>query len=185
MSRSPGFQAVWQVTWSVHTEALSGEAPGTRSPFAHAMATQLAADARRGCPEVEYTGGRSKGAVTMSADATLTCRDCGQTFTFTSGEQDFYASRGFSQPSRCPDCRAARKAQRDDGASYSSYSSSSYGGSGGYSSSRAPREMFSATCSSCGKEAQVPFQPSGDKPVYCSDCFQQRGGRSSGGRSRY
>ena len=37
-----------------------------------------------------------KGAVTMSADTTLTCRDCGQAFTFTSGEQDFYASRGFS-----------------------------------------------------------------------------------------
>ena len=49
----------------------------------------------------------------MSADTTLTCRDCGQAFTFTSGEQDFYASRGFSEPSRCADCRAARKSQRD------------------------------------------------------------------------
>ncbi|MBV9578679.1 MAG: zinc-ribbon domain containing protein [Chloroflexi bacterium] len=122
----------------------------------------------------------------MSADVTLTCRDCGQGFTFTSGEQDFYASRGFSEPSRCPDCRAARKSQRDGG-SYGGSGSSSYGG--GYSSGgRAQREMFSATCSSCGKEAQVPFQPSGDKPVYCSDCFQQRrsgyGGRSTG-RSRY
>ena len=122
----------------------------------------------------------------MSADATLTCRDCGQAFTFTSGEQDFYASRGYSEPGRCPDCRAARKAERDGGAGgYGSYSSGGYG-------SRGPREMFSATCSSCGKEAQVPFQPSGDKPVYCSDCFQQRGGGSrggyggrSGGRSRY
>jgi CxxC-x17-CxxC domain-containing protein len=129
----------------------------------------------------------------MSADTTLTCRDCGQAFTFTSGEQDFYASRGFSEPSRCPDCRAARKAQRDGGSSYDSYGSSSYGGGGGYGSgSRGPREMFSATCSSCGKEAQVPFQPSGDKPVYCSDCFQQRGGGNrggyggrSGGRNRY
>jgi CxxC-x17-CxxC domain-containing protein len=130
----------------------------------------------------------------MSADTTLTCRDCGQAFTFTSGEQDFYASRGFSEPSRCPDCRAARKAQRDGG-SYSSYGSSSYGGGGGggYSSGggRGQREMFSATCSSCGKEAQVPFQPSPEKPVYCSDCFQQRGGGGSrggyggGGRSRY
>ena len=128
----------------------------------------------------------------MSADTTLNCRDCGQAFTFTSGEQDFYASRGFSEPSRCPDCRAARKAQRDSGSSYDSYgSSSSYGGGYG-SGGRGPREMFSATCSSCGKEAQVPFQPSGDKPVYCSDCFQQRGGGGrggyggrSGGRSRY
>ena len=124
----------------------------------------------------------------MSADTTLTCRDCGQAFTFTSGEQDFYASRGFSEPSRCADCRAARKAQRDGGgSSYSSYgSSSSYGG--GYSSGgeRAPREMFSATCSSCGQEAQVPFQPSGDKPVYCSTCFEKRRGTGGGyGRSRY
>ena len=128
----------------------------------------------------------------MSADTTLTCRDCGQAFTFTSGEQDFYASRGFSEPSRCADCRAARKAQRDGGgSSYSSYgaSSGSYGGGGGgYSSSgRGEREMFSATCSSCGQEAKVPFQPSNDKPVYCSTCFQQRGGggdRSGGYASR-
>ena len=79
---------------------------------------------------------------------------------------------------------AARKSQRDGG-SYGSYgSSSSYGGGGGYSSGggRAQREMFSATCSSCGKEAQVPFQPSGDKPVYCSSCFEQRRGASTGGR---
>src|SRR5947207_8642932 len=88
-----------------------------------------------------------KGAVSMSADTTLTCRDCGQAFTFTSGEQDFYASRGFSEPSRCADCRAARKAQRDGGgSSYSSYGggSSSYGGGGGgYSSgARGEREML-------------------------------------------
>src|SRR5919204_527528 len=59
----------------------------------------------------------------MSADTTLTCRDCGQAFVFTSGEQAFYASRGFTEPSRCADCRAARKAQRDGDSSYSSYSS--------------------------------------------------------------
>jgi CxxC-x17-CxxC domain-containing protein len=116
----------------------------------------------------------------MPADATLTCRDCGQAFTFTSGEQDFYAARGYSEPGRCPDCRAARKAERGGGGGggYSSYGSGGgYGGGG----SRGAREMFSATCSSCGKEAQVPFQPSGDKPVYCSDCFQQRGGGTRGG----
>jgi CxxC-x17-CxxC domain-containing protein len=127
----------------------------------------------------------------MSADTTLTCRDCGQAFTFTSGEQDFYASRGFSEPSRCADCRAARKAQRDGGGggSYSSYGSSSgsYDGGGGYSAGgRGEREMFSATCSSCGQEAKVPFQPSSEKPVYCSTCFQQRGGGSGGaGRGGY
>jgi CxxC-x17-CxxC domain-containing protein len=115
----------------------------------------------------------------MSADITLTCRDCGQAFTYTTGEQDFYASRGFSEPGRCQDCRAARKAQRDGGSS---------GGYVSYGGGRGGREMFSATCSGCGQEAQVPFEPRGDKPVYCSACFEQRGGgnRSGGyGRSRY
>jgi CxxC-x17-CxxC domain-containing protein len=37
--------------------------------------------------------------------------------------------------------------------------------------------MYPAVCSSCGQDTQVPFQPRGDKPVYCSDCFaNQRGG---------
>jgi CxxC-x17-CxxC domain-containing protein len=129
----------------------------------------------------------------MPADTTLTCRDCGNAFTFSSGEQDFYAARGFSEPSRCPDCRAARKAERGGGGGgsggYTSYTSGGYAGGGG-GGSRGAREMFSATCSSCGKEAQVPFRPSGDKPVYCSDCFQQRGGSRRagggyGGRTRY
>ncbi len=108
----------------------------------------------------------------MSADTTLTCRDCGQAFTFTSGEQDFYASRGFSEPGRCPDCRQARKGQRQSGG----YSSGGYS-SGGYSSGgydRQERQMYSATCAQCGQEAQLPFEPRTDKPVYCSDCFRSQ-----------
>jgi CxxC-x17-CxxC domain-containing protein len=106
-------------------------------------------------------------------DKTLTCRDCGQEFAFTSGEQEFFAQKGFTnEPSRCPSCRSARKAERGDSGGYSG------GGSGGYGGSR---EMFEATCSSCGGVARVPFQPSGDKPVYCSNCFQSQ--RSSGGGS--
>ena len=114
------------------------------------------------------------------SDRTLTCRDCGQAFTFTAGEQAFYQERGYSEPQRCADCRAVRKAQRassgyDSGGS--SYGGSSYGGGGGgggrgYSSG--PRQMFPAVCSSCGKDTEVPFQPSGDKPVYCRECFQER-----------
>ena len=109
------------------------------------------------------------------ADKTLTCRDCGQAFTFTVGEQEFFASRGFTnEPSRCETCRADRKASRGS----DSYSGGGYSSGGGYG--RGEREMFSATCSSCGNEARVPFQPRGDKPVYCSDCFtKQRGGGSS------
>ena len=102
-----------------------------------------------------------------STDKTLTCADCGQEFAFSASEQQFYADRGFSEPRRCPSCRASRKAARGD--------SGSGGYAGGGSSSRGydrgPREMFSATCASCGREAQVPFRPSGAKPVYCSECF--------------
>ena len=46
---------------------------------------------------------------------------------------------------------------------------------------RRDREMFSVTCSSCGNDALVPFQPRGDKPVYCSDCFSKVRGSSAGG----
>ena len=105
-----------------------------------------------------------------TADKVLACADCGQEFTFTASEQQFFADRQFSEPRRCPSCRASRKASRGEGGT----SSGGYSG-GGYSSDgfdRAPREMFSATCSSCGREAQVPFRPTGAKPVYCSDCFR-------------
>ena len=122
----------------------------------------------------------------MYTDKTLTCRDCGQAFTFTAGEQEFYASRGLmNEPSRCPDCRAARNRNRNEG-----YGGT--GGGGGYSAGggyeRRERQMFPAVCSNCGKETQVPFQPRSDRPVYCSDCFEQQRGRSSasrGGGSRW
>ena len=106
------------------------------------------------------------------ADKTLTCRDCGQSFTFTAGEQEFYAQKGFTnEPGRCPECRAARKNQRG-GMSYDS--DGGYGGGYGGGYSRGPREMFEAVCSQCGGIARVPFQPRGDKPVYCSSCFEQQ-----------
>ena len=103
-------------------------------------------------------------------DRTLTCRDCGQQFTFTSGEQEFYATKGLTnEPGRCPDCRAARRGSRG-GAGMS-------GGGGGGGS----RQMFDVICSNCGQTAQVPFQPSNGRPVYCSDCFSKVPGRSAGG----
>ncbi len=98
-------------------------------------------------------------------DKTLQCSDCGQQFTFTAGEQEFYASRGFqNEPKRCPDCRRTRKAQRSgDGGGY--------GGSGGYN--RAPRQMYPVVCAQCGAETEVPFEPRGDRPVYCSECYSK------------
>lgn len=96
----------------------------------------------------------------MYVDETLNCVDCGRSFPFTASEQDFFASKGFTnKPSRCSDCRAARKASR---------------GEGGGSRAGAGREMFQATCGRCGGVAEVPFQPRNDKPVYCRDCFTPR-----------
>ncbi len=80
----------------------------------------------------------------MFEDKTLVCKDCGQEFVFTAGEQEFYASRGFeNEPQRCKACRDARK-----------------------NATRGTREMFTAVCASCGKEARVPFKPREDRPVY-------------------
>jgi CxxC-x17-CxxC domain-containing protein len=108
-------------------------------------------------------------------DKTLTCRDCGQEFTFTVGEQEFFAQKGFTnEPSRCPECRAARKARQSEGG----YAASGFGG--GYA--RREREMFPAVCAQCGKSTQVPFQPRGDRPVYCSDCFEGQRSHSAGNR---
>ena len=127
------------------------------------------------------------------SDRTLTCRDCGQTFTFTAGEQAFYQERGFSEPTRCKACRDKRKAERNanGGGGYDSYGGSSYGGNsygdgGGYGASgrdynSAPRQMYPAICSNCGKETEVPFEPRSDKPVFCRECFQQRKFAGAGG----
>lgn len=91
-------------------------------------------------------------------DKTLTCRECGTDFTFTASEQEFYAEKGFAnEPGRCSSCRAARKQN---------------GGFNRNSGSRPQREMHPAVCAGCGVETQVPFRPSGDRPVYCRDCFQ-------------
>ena len=86
------------------------------------------------------------------SDRTLVCVECAAEFIFTVGEQEFFASRGFTnEPRRCPECRQTRKAQR-----------SFEGG---------PREMHPAVCAQCGVDTMVPFRPRGDRPVYCSDCF--------------
>jgi CxxC-x17-CxxC domain-containing protein len=107
--------------------------------------------------------------MTSYADQTLTCRDCGQDFTFTAGEQEFYAERGLQNaPSRCPECRAARKAQGGGNADRGYRASAGRG-----YSERAPREMHEVRCASCGGVARVPFVPRDDRPVYCSDCYNQ------------
>jgi CxxC-x17-CxxC domain-containing protein len=93
-------------------------------------------------------------------DKSLTCSDCGATFTFSAQDQEFYQTKGYTnEPKRCPSCRAARKSERGGG-------NSSY-------NSGAPRQMYSAVCAECGKETQVPFEPRTGRPVYCSDCYRK------------
>ncbi len=85
----------------------------------------------------------------MYQDITLKCKDCGEEFVFTAGEQEFYAEKGFqNQPQRCKACRDNRK-----------------------NAGKTAREMFVTTCARCGGEAKIPFQPTSDRPVYCSECF--------------
>ncbi len=90
-------------------------------------------------------------------DKSIQCSDCGTTFTFSAEDQEFFRSKGYTnEPKRCPECRRARKSERNGNSSYG-----------------APRQMFPATCGECGKSTEVPFQPRGDKPVYCSDCYRK------------
>lgn len=88
----------------------------------------------------------------MYTDKTLKCKDCGADFIFTAGEQQFYAEKGFeNEPQRCKACRDARK----------------NAGKGG-------RTLYETTCSICGGIAKVPFEPKGDRPVLCSECFAKQ-----------
>ena len=99
----------------------------------------------------------------MYTDQTLTCRDCGAEFVFTASEQAFFAEKGFNNPpTRCPACRSARR--NGDGRNTRGSSSGS-------------RQMYDVTCSGCGRRTQVPFEPRGDRPVYCRDCFDKKNSR--------
>lgn len=92
-------------------------------------------------------------------DKSIQCSDCGASFTFTAEEQEFFASKGYTnEPKRCMPCRQARKTER-------------YGGGGyGY---RSQRQMFPVVCAECGKDTEVPFEPREGRPVYCSDCYNK------------
>ena len=97
-------------------------------------------------------------------DRTLTCVDCGAEFTFSAEDQEYHASRGFTnEPKRCATCRSARKAERGGART-----------GGGFSGGGARRQMFPAVCAECGQATEVPFEPRGDRPVYCFDCFSRR-----------
>ncbi len=101
----------------------------------------------------------------MFQDRTLDCAECGEQFVFSADDQQYHSERGYTDPKRCPACRRARRSQ--------------LGPSGGGGGSRADRPMYPAVCAQCGRDTEVPFEPRGDRPVYCNECFAQQ--RSSSG----
>jgi CxxC-x17-CxxC domain-containing protein len=112
-----------------------------------------AGPATPGRPTPSRAGTPQEDRETVYEDRTLTCRDCSEEFTFSSGEQAFFASKGLmNDPQRCPSCRAVAKRARTNGG---------------------PREFHAAICGSCGGQAMVPFAPRNDRPVYCSACFDK------------
>lgn len=86
----------------------------------------------------------------------LQCIECGKIFDFSAEDQEFYAKKGFSAPKRCAECRDARKARNN-------------GPRGGFKE----RREYSVTCAACGCDTTVPFKPSNDRPVFCSDCYKK------------
>jgi CxxC-x17-CxxC domain-containing protein len=109
----------------------------------------------------------------MSGEASLTCVQCGTSFSFSEGEQQFYQERGYSLPKRCKACRDQAKAARGEGGGGGSYGGGGGGYSGGGGGGGARREFFDAVCANCGVATQVPFKPTGAKPVLCRDCFRR------------
>lgn len=118
----------------------------------------------------------------MTGDIQLTCSDCGQEFTFTADDQAFFRDRGYSAPKRCKPCRQAKKNEQQGGG----------GGYGGGYRAAGASQGTSVICAGCGQQTTVPFEPRGDRPVFCRSCYQAQAGgrdsrrpRSSGGRGRY
>jgi len=126
----------------------------------------------------------AEGGVAMSgSDLVLTCSDCGQEFTFTAGEQQFFQERGYSSPRRCKPCRQAKQSSAGGG-----HAPSHSQHEGGYSTgSGAGPGMSTGTtvvCASCGQTTTVPFEPRGDRPVYCKSCYRPKQGGGGGGGGR-
>ena len=126
-------------------------------------------------------------------DKVLICLDCDEEFDHTAEDQKRYASRGFTnEPKRCRPCREKRKANaggggggyrggRDEGSGGGGgyRGGGQRGGGGGYRGGRDDRgggfrESFDVVCAECGVQTTVPFKPTGERPVYCRDCFRSR-----------
>lgn len=94
----------------------------------------------------------------MAKDKTIQCKDCGKDFVWTADEQAFYQEKGFNPPLRCKECRVKARSKFNNDQDHR----------GGQ------RQSFPITCSNCGKQDTVPFEPKGDRPVLCRDCFRKQ-----------
>ena len=86
----------------------------------------------------------------------LQCVECGRIFEFLAEDQEFYAKKGYSAPKRCQECRENRKARTSNSRGYAR-----------------ERKEYPVVCAACGCETTVPFKPSNDRPVFCSDCYKK------------
>lgn len=88
-------------------------------------------------------------------DLKCVCRDCGQEFIFSAQLQQLFAAKRYNPPTRCPKCHEERSHRRRH----------SRGGDS---------KINTAPCSLCGKDAELPFKPNPDKPMYCEECFKSQ-----------
>jgi CxxC-x17-CxxC domain-containing protein len=92
-------------------------------------------------------------------DRTLQCVECGQEFVFSAADQEYYQQKGYShEPKRCLECRRNQRMRRRGGQEI---------------------EMHEVVCAECGRTTQVPFKPTGVRPVYCRECFEAKKGRGA------
>lgn len=96
-----------------------------------------------------------------------TCAQCGK-----SCEVPFRPSN--SKPVFCTNCFKGKNNDSDGGRSdrvRDFERRDSQGGGGGRRGGYGDNQMYEAVCSDCGRDCEVPFKPSGDKPIYCDKCF--------------
>jgi CxxC-x17-CxxC domain-containing protein len=91
-------------------------------------------------------------------DKVLRCSACGANFIFSAEEQGIFRSWFYGkEPRHCPSCRNAGNPRHGNGRNGR--------GTG--------RQMFPATCSMCGRDTLVPFEPRTGRRVYCRDCHHK------------
>ena len=89
----------------------------------------------------------------MYEDKIIVCKDCGEEFVFTAGEQEFYSGLGLgTEPLRCKECRNRRK----------------------FISQHPDKILFEIVCAECGKVEAIPFEPRHDRVIYCSSCYRDK-----------